>query len=94
MPRPMPKRLMARPHRREGDVVWRLPIEGGLDLYLYLLVEFQSRIDWWMAVRTQVYEALLWQQIITEKKLKSGDELPPVLLILRVSAPHCRSRRS
>jgi predicted transposase YdaD len=69
-------------HRREGDVIWRLPIEGGLDLYLYLLVEFQSRIDWWMAVRTQIYEGLLWQQIIAEKKLGSGDRLPPVLLIV------------
>jgi predicted transposase YdaD len=69
-------------HRREGDVIWRLPIEGGLDLYLYLLIEFQSRIDWWMAVRTQIYEGLLWQQIIAEKKLKHGDKLPPVLLIV------------
>src|ERR1700735_5288170 len=69
-------------HRREGDVIWRLPIEGGLDLYLYLLLEFQSRIDWWMAVRTQIYEGLLWQQIIAEKKLKPGDRLPPVLMIV------------
>ncbi|MGB8841371.1 MAG: Rpn family recombination-promoting nuclease/putative transposase, partial [Aliidongia sp.] len=47
-----------------------------------MLVEFQSRIDWWMAVRTQIYEGLLWQQIIAEKKLKPGDKLPPVLLIV------------
>jgi hypothetical protein len=69
-------------HRREGDVIWRLPIEGGLDLYLYLLIEFQSRIDWWMAVRTQIYEGLLWQQVIAERHLKTGDKLPPVLLIV------------
>jgi hypothetical protein len=69
-------------HRREGDVIWRLPIEGGLDLYLYLLIEFQSRIDWWMAVRTQIYEGLLWQQVIAERKLKPGDKLPPVLMIV------------
>src|ERR1700735_1114877 len=69
-------------HRREGDVIWRLPIEGGLDLYLYLLLEFQARTDWWMAVRTQIYEGLLWQQIIVERKLKPGDHLPPVLLVV------------
>ena len=35
----------------------------------------------WMAVRTQVYEGLLWQQLMAEKKLKTGDSLPPVLLL-------------
>lgn len=69
-------------HRREGDVIWRLPTHGGLDLYLYLLLEFQSGVDWWMAVRTQVYEGLLWQQVIAERKLRRGDRLPPVLLIV------------
>jgi Putative transposase, YhgA-like len=69
-------------HRREGDVIWRLPTHGGLDLYLYLLLEFQSGVDWWMAVRTQVYEGLLWQQVIAERKLGRGDRLPPVLLIV------------
>ena len=64
-------------HRREGDVIWRLPTHGGLDLYLYLLLEFQSGVDWWMAVRTQVYEGLLWQQVIAERKLRRGDRLPP-----------------
>lgn len=68
--------------RREGDVIWRLPTQGGGDIYLYVLVEFQSQSDWWMAVRTQVYEGLLWQQIIAEQKLKAGDRLPPVLLLV------------
>src|SRR4051812_13140494 len=49
--------------RREGDVIWRVPTFGGTDLYLYLLLEFQSDVDWWMSVRTQVYEGLLWQHI-------------------------------
>jgi hypothetical protein len=69
-------------HRREGDVIWRLPTEGGPDLFLYVLVEFQSRIDWWMAVRTQIYEGLLWQQLIAERKLTAGDALPPVLMLV------------
>jgi Putative transposase, YhgA-like len=69
-------------HRREGDVIWRLPTEGGLDLFIYVLLEFQSRIDWWMAVRTQIYEGLLWQQLIAERNLKPGDKLPPVLMLV------------
>jgi len=32
--------------------------------HFYLLIEFQSDIDAWMAVRTQVYQGLLWQQVI------------------------------
>jgi hypothetical protein len=68
--------------RREGDVIWRLPTADGTDIYLYVLVEFQSTQVWTMAVRTQVYTGLLWQQIIEEKKLKRGDQLPPVLPIV------------
>ncbi|MEO5374128.1 MAG: Rpn family recombination-promoting nuclease/putative transposase, partial [Alphaproteobacteria bacterium] len=71
-----------RGRRREGDVIWRIPTRGGDDVYLYILFEFQSTVDWWMPVRTQVYEGLLWQHVIAEKKLKAGDRLPPVLMLL------------
>ncbi|MEO5332414.1 MAG: Rpn family recombination-promoting nuclease/putative transposase [Magnetococcus sp. YQC-5] len=65
--------------RREGDVVWRIPTWGGVDLYVLLLLEFQSTIEWWMSVRIGVYVGLLYQQLIAEKKLGMGDALPPVL---------------
>ena len=68
--------------RREGDVVWRLPTQEASDVYLHLLFEFQSTVDWWMAVRTQVYTGLLRQQIIAERRLRPGDLLPPVLTIV------------
>jgi Putative transposase, YhgA-like len=68
--------------RRESDVIWRLPTRKGVDVYLYLLIEFQSQSDWWMAVRAQVYQGLLWQQVIQEQKLKSGARLPPLLLLV------------
>ena len=66
--------------RREGDVIWRLPTREGSDLYL--LIEFQSKIDGWMAVRTQVYQGLLWQHVIDERKLQAGARLPPLLLLV------------
>ncbi|HIJ61881.1 MAG TPA: hypothetical protein HPQ04_04240 [Rhodospirillaceae bacterium] len=69
-------------NRREGDIIWRLPTPQGDDIYLYLLLEFQSGSDWWMAVRTQVYQGLLWQHVIAETKLKSGDRLPPLLMLV------------
>lgn len=68
--------------RREGDVIWRIPTGLGADIYLYLMLEFQSQSDSWMAVRTLVYQGLLWQQIIAEKRLKPGDRLPPLLLLV------------
>jgi hypothetical protein len=68
--------------RREGDVIWRVPTREGQDIYLHLLLEFQSSSDWWMAVRAQVYEGLLWQHLIKEGNLKDGDRLPPVLLVV------------
>jgi hypothetical protein len=68
--------------RREGDVIWRLPTREGSDIYLYLLIEFQSESDRWMAVRTQVYQGLLWQQVIDEQKLQAGAQLPPLLLLV------------
>ena len=68
--------------RREGDVIWRMPTTGGDDVFLYILCEFQSSVDWWMAVRTQVYEGLLWQHVIAEKNLKAGDCLPPALMLV------------
>ena len=71
-----------RGRRREGDVIWRLPMPGGTDVYLHLLFEFQSTVDWWMSVRTQVYTGLLRQHIIAEQNLKPGDLLPPVLSIV------------
>jgi hypothetical protein len=67
--------------RREADVIWRLPTREGSD-YLYLLLEFQSESDWWMAVRTQVYQGLLWQHVIDEQKLEAGARLPPLLLLV------------
>ena len=66
--------------RREGDVIWRLPTREGTDIYL--LLEFQSDVDWRMAVRTQVYQGLLWQQVIDEKELKIGARIPPLLLVV------------
>ena len=68
--------------RREGDVIWRLPTRAGTEIYLYLLFEFQSRIDWWMAVRAQIYQGLLWQQVIDERKLRAGERLPPLLMLV------------
>ena len=55
--------------RREGDLIYRIHSFDGQPAYLYLLLEFQSRTDPWMAVRVMVYVGLLYQHLIREKQL-------------------------
>ena len=75
-----PGRRSAR--RREADVIWRLPMREGRGVHLYLLIEFQSKSDHWMAIRTGVYQGLLWQQVIVEQRLQAGARVPPLLLLV------------
>ena len=35
-----------------------------------------------MAVRAQIYQGLLWQQVIDERKLRAGERLPPLLMLV------------
>ena len=66
---------------RESDVVWRLRSRTGW-VYVYVLIEFQSTIDRYMAVRMLAYVALLWQDLIRSKRLVRGGLLPPVVPIV------------
>lgn len=66
---------------REDDVIWRVRWGEGW-LYVYLLIEFQSTVDRFMAVRVMAYEALLYQDLIRQKALTPDGKLPPVLPIV------------
>lgn len=67
--------------QREDDVVWRVK-SGERWLYLYLLIEFQSSVDRFMALRMMVYVGLLYQDLISQKQLGPDGLLPPVLPIV------------
>ncbi len=66
---------------RHSDLIWRLRLHGDGDrwVYLYLLLEFQSTSDPFMAVRLLTYVGLLLEEIIRQEKLRPGDRLPAVL---------------
>jgi putative YhgA-like transposase len=66
---------------RHSDLIWRLRLRGDEDrwIYLYLLLEFQSTSDSFMAVRLLTYVGLLLEDIIRKESLKPGDRLPAVL---------------
>lgn len=63
---------------RHDDMVWRVRWQGEFWCYLYILTEFQSTVDGWMAVRVLTYTALLWQDLIRTGRVKEGEPLPPV----------------
>jgi len=69
---------------RHSDVIWRLRLRGAKDrwVYLYLLLEFQSTSDPFMAVRLLTYVGLLLEEIIRKENLKPGDHLPAVLPVV------------
>jgi predicted transposase/invertase (TIGR01784 family) len=67
---------------REGDVVWRLRHRDGSPIYVYFLIEFQSEVQRFMAVRLLAYVALLYQDLLALKELTPSGELPLVLPIV------------
>ena len=66
---------------RENDVIWRVRW-GGEDLYVYLLLEFQSEPDRDMAVRLLTYIGLLWQDLRRSGAIASDALLPPILPVV------------
>jgi predicted transposase YdaD len=50
---------------REDDIVWRVRF-GARWLYVYILLEFQSSIDRYMAVRMLSYVGLSYQDLIRQ----------------------------
>lgn len=67
--------------RRENDVIWRVKLHEHW-LYVYVLIEFQSNIDRFMAVRLMTYIGLLYQDLIKTKQFVGKKQLPPVLPIV------------
>jgi hypothetical protein len=67
--------------QREDDIVWRVKV-GHEWLYLYLLLEFQSRVDKYMALRMMVYIGLLYQDLIKRGDVLADGRLPPILPIV------------
>ena len=67
--------------RRQGDLLWRVRF---CDRWLYVLVllEFQSSVDPYMALRLLVYTGLLYQDLLRRGALEQDEKLPPVLPIV------------
>lgn len=66
---------------REDDIIWRVRWRDQW-LYVYLLLEFQSTVDRFMAIRILVYVGMLYQDLIRAKQLTPNGLLPPVLPVV------------
>ena len=66
--------------QRHGDVVWRVQFHKKTWLYLLVMLEFQSTVDPYMAVRILVYTGLLYQDLIRRDALGPDGRLLPVVL--------------
>ncbi len=75
------------PRQRRGDTLWRVRFRDGTWIYLVVLLEFQSTVDKYMAVRMLVYTGLLYQDLILRGGLGPGRELPPVLPLVLYNGP-------
>jgi predicted transposase YdaD len=72
--------VTARQQARHSDLVWRLRRPDGR--LLYVLLEFQSTPDTFMAVRVQTYVCLLWEDLIRRRDLDSPGRIPEVLAVV------------
>jgi predicted transposase YdaD len=71
--------------RSEGDMVWKVRRRDGTPVYVYLLVEFQSRADRFMAVRIMASVAALYLDLIARGELAPGRKLPLVIPLIAYS---------
>ncbi|MEJ1963403.1 MAG: Rpn family recombination-promoting nuclease/putative transposase [Gammaproteobacteria bacterium] len=64
---------------RADDIVWRVRCREHV---IYLLLEFQSTADTYMAVRVLTYVGLLYQDLIRSSKSRGVERLPAILPIV------------
>lgn len=80
--------------RRHGDMIWRIPRKDRHDLFLVLMLEFQSRTDHAMALRLTTYRSLLYEDLLARTPLKARQTLPAVLpLVIHTGVRPWHARR-
>ena len=67
--------------QRRGDTVWRVRFRGR-PLHALVLLELQSTVERYMALRLLTYAGLLYQDLVRRGALGPDGELPPVLPIV------------
>ena len=68
---------------RESDVIWKFRRQdGGEPVFVYILLEFQSRPDPSMPVRLMGYESLFYQSLMASQPAAGWRKLPLVIPVV------------
>jgi hypothetical protein len=68
---------------RESDVIWKFRRnDGGEPVFVYILLEFQSRPDPSMPVRLMGYESLFYQSLMASQPAAGWRKLPLVIPVV------------
>ncbi|MEO5370986.1 MAG: Rpn family recombination-promoting nuclease/putative transposase [Magnetococcus sp. DMHC-1] len=74
--------------KRIDDLVWKIRWQGtDRWLYIYLILEPQSTVDEIMALRTDLYTKLLYQDLWQSGLIPIGQKFPPVAPIVLYNGP-------
>lgn len=72
--------------RRQVGILWKIRFRGNW-LYLLILLEFQSEVDHFMALRILTYTCLTYEELVRRNELGADDKLPPLLPITVYNGP-------
>ena len=64
---------------RESDIIYRIEFKGE-EVFIYLLIECQSTVDRYMALRMLRYIAEFYEYLVSTKKMKKLPAVFPVML--------------
>ena len=64
---------------RLNDIVWKLQKHNGESLYVVVMMEVQSEVEYFMAARMNMYVGLLYDVLRRNKEIKKGRKLPQVV---------------
>lgn len=80
----VPNSFTSRRHKkRESDIIWKFRRRDNDEpVYVYLLLEFQSRPDRYMPVRMMTYMGLFFEYLIAEGRLPASGKLPLVIPVV------------
>jgi hypothetical protein len=67
-------------------MLWKVQWQGG-PIYIFILLEFQSKVDRFMAVRSMTYHGLLLESLVREKAFTPSGRLPPVFILVLYNGP-------
>lgn len=74
--------------KRESDVIWKFRrVDNDEPVYVYILLEFQSRPDRYMPVRLMTYMGLFFESLIAAGRLPESGKLPLVIPVVIYNGP-------